>query len=153
MKTIKELNKKWYWRLLKVIYIFFVILVIIWSFIFPIWAIFFERPIEFLSYEKEITKAPEWYYTKKDFIEKARKKFLEKFEKLSDEEVFNIMLEEYPTYKYQIKDKETLLNYYKAIPFCILIIITILIIFLWILFLLRWVTYYIILWSFNPPKN
>lgn len=152
MKTIKELNEKWYWRFIKVIYIFFVILAIIWSFAIPIWAIFFEKPIDFLSYEKEITKAPEWYYTKKEFIDKSRNKFVEKFEKLSDEEVFKKMIEEYPIYESQIKDKEILLNYYKAIPFCTLMIILTWIIYLWILFLIRWITYYIILWKFNP-KN
>lgn len=115
MKTIRELNEKWYWRFLKVIYSFFVILAIIWTFVLPIWSIFSNSgdPISFLSNSFEIKYERNWEIYTKENLE---------------------------------------LNYYKAIPFCILMIIVSWMVYFWILYVIRWTVYYIILWDFNPKK-
>ena len=152
MKTIKELNEKWYWRTIKVIYIFFVILAIFISFAFPIWAIFFEEPEEFLAkdFEKKYEKDWKTYIEKQQYLKEFREKnpFLSWY---SDEEILAKAKEKRPDlviFKQKIE-----LDYMKAIPFCIIWIIFYLIILWGFLFLIRWIAYYIILWKFNPPKN
>lgn len=99
MKTLKELNSKWYWRLIKIIFFFFVWLILIW-----IWYTTFDNAFEWRakSYSPEyISKLDKNVLEIKEYISSLNKKFPNKDIKYTE---INPNKNEYSKYEKYRKD-------------------------------------------------
>ena len=143
MKTLKELNSKWYWRTLKVIYFLIWLIIIIWSFFW--YYDYFHPTSPILTPNIDEAKSKGEYSSQNDIFKFMASKWI------NDEKSFSALIQEMQSHGYIIEwvnDKGSLWIILKIIWSWITTI-------LWILlftFIFRSILYYIIFWNPLPME-
>lgn len=142
---LKELNSKWYWRLVKVVYWGILLFFIIWWIWWSIWGVFFENPKYLPNFLKE--KENSKLQLEEEYLISFKEKN-PKYAYLPDSIILEKAKENRPNLEFT-KEKVNLLT---AIPSILLSWIIIFLIFYIIHLIIRSITYYIFFWKINPKK-